>query len=82
MSGGAFFYAFRHVEDFAEELDDWTGKAESIDSNAEVEAALYAICADARRTAALMRAAEWLASGDYGEESFLAAVAEARGEAE
>lgn len=79
MSGGAFDYAYRRVEDFADDLTDWTGKAESIDSSAEVEAALYAICADARRTAALMRAAEWLASGDYGEEDFLAAVAEARG---
>ena len=80
MSGGAFGYALHRVEAFADELTDWTGKAESIDHSAEAKAALYAIAADARRAARLMRAAEWLASGDHDVESFLAEVSAVRGE--
>ena len=81
MSGGAFDYAFRDVEDFAENLDRWIEEWLVADeAMPRAVATLRAIAADARRTAALMRAAEWLASGDYGEDSFLAEVSAVRGE--
>ncbi len=79
MSGGAFNYACRRVEDFAEELrakianngkeNDYGEKCEF---SAETITRLQSIVEDAERTAKLMKAAEWLYSGDTGED-YLAA---------
>jgi len=81
MSGGAFNYACRRVEDFAEELrakiadngkeNDYGEKCEF---SAETITLLQAVVEDADRTAKLMKAAEWLYSGDTGEGDLAASV--------
>lgn len=85
MSGGSFDYACRRVEDFAEELrakianngkeNDYGEKCEF---SAETIARLQSIVEDAERTAKLMKAAEWLYSGDTGENGFAASVTDVR----
>lgn len=68
MSGGAFNYAYRHVEFFCSE-------ALSMESSAGLSKAesqrIRMIVAECQRAAALMKAAEWLLSGDTGEDTFL-----------
>ena len=82
MSGGAFNYACRRVEDFAEDLrakianngkeDDYGDK---LGFSPQTITLLQSIAEDAERTAKLMKAAEWLYSGDTGEDGFAASVA-------
>jgi hypothetical protein len=83
MSGGSFNYAYSRVQDFSESL------AEKIRNNnvpdeygdvsaypVEVLAVLSSVQAQTEQIAGLMRAVEWLYSGDYGPETFLERVAE------
>lgn len=77
MSGGSFDYAYSRVNDFADELglkldknDVEDGDGWKVGFNVSTVAKLREIEALARRTAALMKEAEWLYSGDTGEESF------------
>lgn len=83
MSGGSFNYAFGTVSQFADELDV------RIDTNntenergympgysAETIAALKEIEYYARFTSDLMKEAEWLYSGNIGEETFINRVLE------
>jgi hypothetical protein len=83
VSGGSFDYAFCRVSQFSDELavkldenekPDEYGHSENL--GPAVVAKLRNIEALARRCSALMREAEWLYSGDTGEESFLGRVAE------
>lgn len=87
MSGGSFDYAFSRVSMFA---DDLCAKLDEHDRANEygqtpysfspaVRAKLLEIEAIARYTAKLMQEAEWLYSGDTGEDSFLARVREIEG---
>ena len=86
MSGGSFDYAYRRVEQFAEDLrakiadngkeNDYGEKCEF---SPETIALLQVIAEDAERTAKLMKAAEWLYSGDTGEGDLAASVADVRG---
>jgi hypothetical protein len=88
MSGGSFNYAYGRVGQFAEELkakiannnkeDDYGGK---FGFSPETIALLQSIAEDAERTAKLMKAAEWLYSGDTGEDDLAASVADVRGTA-
>jgi hypothetical protein len=85
MSGGAFDYAYLKVEAFADDLglrldernkvDQWGGKPNEVRSD-EAHAKLREIERLARHVARLMIEVEWLYSGDTGEESFMARVAE------
>ncbi|WP_274644821.1 hypothetical protein [Pseudomonas serbica] len=83
MSGGSFNYAYSRVQDFNEAL------AEKIRNNdipdeygdvagypPEVLVVLNDVQAQTVQIAALMKAVEWLYSGDYGPETFLERVAE------
>lgn len=82
MSGGSFDYAFYKISDFGEDLrhrllstdvSDWN--TEFVQSlSPEVYQALVKIAEDAIELAVKARAAEWLFSGDYGEQSFLNVV--------
>lgn len=82
MSGGSFDYAYSRVQDFADELgaklDNWNKKTEYGDALYEFEPATLAklreIERQARHVAALMKEAEWLYSGDTGDESFMERV--------
>jgi hypothetical protein len=81
MSGGSFDYAHIRVEQFAEELrakiadngkeNDYGEKCEF---SAQTITRLQSIAEDADRTAKLMKAAEWLYSGDTGEDDLAASV--------
>lgn len=85
MSGGSFDYAYSRVLQFAEELrakiadngkeNDYGEKCEF---SAQTIARLQSIVEDAERTAKLMKAAEWLYSGDTGENGFAASVTDVR----
>lgn len=75
MSGGSFDYAFGHVETFADALekkldttnpDHWEHGFKP-----EVVAEMRRIIIEARQFACVMHAAEWLWSGDDGEDTFL-----------
>jgi hypothetical protein len=83
MSGGSFNFAYSRVQEFGETL------AEKIRNNGvpdeygdlsgyppEVLTVLSSIQAQAEQIAGLMKAVEWLYSGDYGPETFLERVAE------
>jgi len=88
MSGGSFDYAYSRVLHFAEELrakianngkeNDYGEKCEF---SAQTIARLQSIVEDAERTAKLMKAAEWLYSGDTGENGFAASVLNVHGDA-
>ena len=85
MSGGSFNYAYGRVEQFAEELRTKianNGKendyGEKCEFSAQTIARLQSIVEDAERTAKLMKAAEWLYSGDTGENGFAASVTDVR----
>lgn len=81
MSGGSFNHAYSHVRMFADDLaDKLTGRdidGSMVFDNPAVGLKLAEIQQQAQQLAGLMRAAEWLYSGDYGDESFLAAVRDA-----
>ena len=79
MSGGSFDYAYRMVEQFA---DDLAVKIDGHDKKNEYGETPYAFEKDtlealrkierlARYTSRLMMEAEWLYSGDTSEESFM-----------
>lgn len=82
MSGGAFGHAYGRVIEFAEELSvrlDEHDRAnicgdKPYDFSKHILSKLKAIEAETRKTAALMREAEWLYSGDISEESFVRRV--------
>ena len=79
MSGGSFDYAYGRVNQFADELgvkiDEHDRKNEYGETPYAFEPATLAKLREieqlARRTAALMKEAEWLYSGDTGEDSFM-----------
>ena len=81
MSGGAFDYAYSRVLQFAEDLrakianngkeDDYGDK---LGFSPQTITLLQSIAEDAERTAKLMKAAEWLYSGDTGEDDLAASV--------
>lgn len=86
MSGGHFDYAYRHVNNFADSLeidilnnsvkdeaDEW---AYCPDYNEEVLGELTKILNQARYLSEMMKEAEWLYSGDTGEESFMERIKE------
>lgn len=79
MSGGSFDYSYRPVQDFAEILqnkldmagkDDGEGFVNPVFSELATKN-LRGIVKTAELAAALMKEAEWLYSGDIGEEMFL-----------
>lgn len=79
MSGGCFDFAYLRTTRFADELQvkldcynwqDALGNA-PYSFPPDVHAKLRDIERLARRTARLMRAAEWLCSGDTSEDSFM-----------
>lgn len=80
MSGGSFNYAYQKVYDFADELRNKIDENSKPDSYGEVRYGydgqtifrLRQIEEMARKTAALMKEAEWLYSGDTGPETFAA----------
>lgn len=84
MSGGSFDYVCYKVDQFAYDLgvrldeydkkDEWGGTPNLFEP--ETRAKLREIEQLARYTAKLMREAEWLYSGDTGDESFMRRVAE------
>jgi len=82
MSGGSFDYAFSHVDRFADELEVKLdpayrdGYGEPLDFEPATVAKLREILALATCTAKLIREAEWLFSGDTGDESFMRRVLE------
>ncbi len=80
MSGGSFGYAYQRVYMFADELKNKLERAQEPNSYGEVcydyddqtVKRLRHIESVARKTAALMKEAEWLYSGDTGPETFAA----------
>jgi hypothetical protein len=83
MSGGSFDYAYCRVAGFADDLQMRIDERDRVNEWGQtpnnfgppVIDKLIEIVKDAKRTAALMREAEWLYSGDTSEESFLRRVA-------
>ena len=82
MSGGSFDYAYRRMMDFADDLRDKLAKQGQVVDGWEVgtwepavAAKLAEIAARVDHAATLAKAAEWLYSGDTGEETFMARVA-------
>jgi hypothetical protein len=71
MSGGSFGYAYSHVGTFAEDLELHMKESPGA-WGPEVEARLHQLVADARALSSQMHAAEWLYSGDIGEDTFIA----------
>jgi hypothetical protein len=75
MSGGSFNYAYQGTERFADELElkleenpyEWELKTRN---------KLWEISTMSRYISMLMREAEWLYSGDTGDDSFMERVAE------
>lgn len=88
MSGGSFNYAFHHVYDFCDELENrleerqpgaknsWGEEIEPL--KPEVAERLREIMAQGRALAPLMKEVEWLFSCDTSEETFLARVSPER----
>lgn len=68
MSGGHFDYAYQRVQNFADDLESQLGE---YDENSEMYDALRAVMITSRYTARMMKAAEWLYSGDIGEDTFI-----------
>jgi hypothetical protein len=82
MSGGSFDYAYRHMVEFAEELRDMLSQQgqrkdgwEVGTWKPEVATKLAEIAALVDHVAKLAREAEWLYSGDTGEDTFTERVA-------
>ena len=79
MSGGAFDYSYSRVFQFADNLKSVLDSASTegyCRYTPAVTAKLREIVDTARRCAALMKEAEWLYSGDTGENTFLDRVRE------
>ena len=82
MRGGAFDYAYCRVLSFADglallldahdEVDDWGNEPNEFSQH--VLAKLKEIELECRKSAALMREAEWLYSGDTSESRFMRRV--------
>jgi hypothetical protein len=79
MSGGSFGYAYSHVQEFADDLENKLKVAAEAEPDAEeapvafepeTTAKLQHIAKLARHVGALMKEVDWLYSGDNGEESF------------
>jgi len=70
MSGGAFQYAFTRVQQFADDVRERIAEHPKSFSDAEVER-LRLLAEHCGVVADWMKAAEWLASGDTGEDVFL-----------
>jgi hypothetical protein len=79
MSGGSFNYAYQGTERFADELQ-LKLEEDNYQFNGSTRNKLWEIEALARYTAKLMREAEWLYSGDTGDDSFMQRVAEIESE--
>ncbi|UJS26295.1 hypothetical protein [Thiothrix winogradskyi] len=83
MSGGHFQYAYYHPGNFADELKMELDTADQPDEYGELHyqyepatrAKLLEIANLAAHVSKLMREAEWLYSGDTGEDSFMKRVA-------
>jgi hypothetical protein len=77
MSGGSFDYAYSRTAQFADELENRLD-TDSVDDGPSPAAVarLRRLVADARRVSELMKEAEWLYSGDTGEDTFLKRAAE------
>jgi hypothetical protein len=69
MSGGAFDYAYSRTAQFADDLELRLGDAAQCWPEAINNLAQLVI--DARALSQRMRAAEWLFSGDIGQDTFL-----------
>ncbi len=77
MSGGSFDYAYSGTAAFADALEGKLNQRSRQDwslSLASVQC-LRQLVIEARRTAALMKEAEWLCDGDISDESFPERVA-------
>lgn len=84
MSGGSFDYAYGRTQQFADELknklderkitDEWGQRR--YDFRDDVIATLEDIHKLAEMAARMMKEAEWLYSGDTGEDTFMARVKE------
>jgi hypothetical protein len=72
MSGGHFDYAYWRADQFADQLDEELVK--ETEWTPEVLQKLQRIVQLTRITAACMKEAEWLYSGDTGEDTFLERV--------
>jgi len=77
MSGGSFDYAYENPAQFADELEN---KLDDVRPDTQqfapaVTARLWLLVVEARRLSRLMREAEWLYSGDTGEDTFSKRVA-------
>ena len=82
MSGGSFDYAYARMHDFADNLRErLTQQGQVVDGwkmgtwKPEVAAKLAEIAALVDHAAKLAREAEWLYSGDTGEDTFTERVA-------
>ena len=82
MSGGSFDYAYRRMHEFADDLRErLTQQGQVVDGwktgtwKPEVAAKLAEIAAIVDHSAKLAREAEWLYSGDTGEDTFMERVA-------
>ena len=84
MSGGHFNYAYCQTSQFADELrNDLDEQGKDLGDGwprptygAEVSGMLTTIAAIAEYTSLLMKEAEWLCSGDTGEDTFVERVSE------
>ena len=82
MSGGSFDYAYRRMMDFADDLRDMLSQQGQRKDGWEVgtwepavATKLAEIAAIVDHAAKLAREAEWLYSGDTGEDTFMQRVA-------
>lgn len=75
MSGGSFDYAYIRVSNFVDELVSRI-QEDKQELNPETIDRLKQVASMADLTAKLMKEAEWLYSGDTGEETFCKAVEE------
>lgn len=84
MSGGSFDYAYGRTQQFADELKNKLDERHTVDECGEqhynfrpdVIATLHDIHKLAEMAARMMKEAEWLYSGDTGEDTFMARVKE------
>jgi len=76
MSGGSFDYAYFRAEQFAEELKDKLQNEKHDWSEATVRK-LKEIAELVGNASVLMKEAEWLYSGDTGEQTFLERIQKA-----
>lgn len=79
MSGGSFNYAFMSVAQFVDELGVKLDESNEFD-DPNVYSELRKIEQLSQLTSKLMKEAEWLYSGDTGEESFMKRVEAIRSE--